>query len=244
MFVDGGAFFVATAWLPAIVHGIIMHNPTLEEYGDFKLLPRDEVTQVLDTAKVQTQRRVDFTVLAQENIALDNIRSGMVRRFVKFCQENKVVANLNLDSTMTRAEMVHLTPDNPLGPVAVLSAPFFDDYFKSFRMHAASDGKRKSDEPWHKALLHEVLVFAKTLGHEVDPASLQEPFAILREKHKHSGNSFTFPICNNSNILQRMLCGWDYWLMYSTFCQQSVLRKRTTHKIYMKRLLISLINCN
>lgn len=170
-----------------------MHNPTLEEYGDFKLLPRSDLTQVLETAKTQTQRRIDFITLAHESIALDNIRSGMVRRFVKFCQETKMVPSLCVDPTMSRAEMVHRTPSNPLGPMAIFGAPFFDDYFKSFRSHVGlSDGKRKPDDSWRKMIIQEVVAFATTIGHEVDPTDFQEVFTVLHEKH--SGTPCLFPL--------------------------------------------------
>ena len=147
LFVDGGNFFVeSAAWLPELVHGIIIHNPTLEERGEFKLLPRLELTEVLDVAKVQTQRRVDFITLAHETVELDKIRSGMVRRFVKYCQENKMVPSLCVDPTMSRPEMVHRTPSNPSGPVAVFSSPFFEDYSKLYKQVCSNEGKHKTED--------------------------------------------------------------------------------------------------
>lgn len=190
LFVDGGAFFVESAsWLPELTHGVIIQNPTLEERGEFKLLPRPDLTQVLEVAKVQSQRRVDFITLANETVELDKIRSGMVRRFTKYCTENKLVPNLCLDPTMARPEMVHDTPSNPQGPMAVFSAPFFDDYLRIYRSFC--EGKyKKSDEGWQKTVLREVLGFAKSVGFELDQGAFGETFTILREKHKHNG---TFP---------------------------------------------------
>jgi hypothetical protein len=188
LFVDGGPFFVeSAAWLPELVHGVIIHNPTLEERGEFKLLPRAELTEVLEVAKKQTQRRVDFITLAQETVELDKIRSGMVRRFVKYCQESKIVPSLCVDPTMSRPEMVHATPTNPSGPMAVFSSPFFEDYSKIYKSVCNNEGKQKTEDSWQKVIVREVLGFAKSVGYDLDQGAFGEMFTILKEKHKHSG---------------------------------------------------------
>ena len=187
---EGGSFLVeSAAWLPELAHGIIIQNPTLEERGEFKLLPRPDLTAVLEVAKVQTQRRVDFVTLANETVELDKIRSGMVRRFVKYCQEAKLVPNLSVDPTMTRPEMVHKTPSNPTGPMAVFSAPFFEDYFRIYRTVCGNEGKHKTEESWQKVIVREVLLFAKSVGYDLDQGAFQEMLVILREKHKQNGTS-------------------------------------------------------
>lgn len=195
LFVDGGNFFVeSAAWLPELAHGVIIHNPTLEERGEFKLLPRAELSEVLDVAKVQTQRRVDFITLAHETVELDKIRSGMVRRFVKYCQETKMVPSLSVDPTLARPEMVHRTPSNPLGPMAVFSSPYFEDYFRIYRSACGNEGKHKTEEAWQKVILREVLGFAKSVGYDLEQGAFQEPLTILREKHKSNRKSFlSFP---------------------------------------------------
>lgn len=193
---DGGAFFVENPWLASQTHGVVIHNPTLTEQGEYKIVPRPDLTKVLETAKTESQKRVDFVTLAHECVPLDQIRGGMIRRFVKFCQDFKVVSSLAVDPTLSRPEMVHRTPSSPLGAMAVLSSPQLDEYFKAFR--AYHGGNKKMEDGWQKVIVRDVVAFAKTLGHDVEAAAFTETLGILREKYKQSGTCLFFVEANNN----------------------------------------------
>lgn len=194
VFTNATTAFGVNEYVQQNTHGLVMDHPTMDSTGEYRLLPREEVTKAMSAAKAQMQKRVDFVLLAHECVPQELLKGGQVTRFVKFCQSSKIVPTLCVDCTHTRAELVQPVNPSPSGPLAVLASKHVEDFQEAFRKLKNRKDDNNNGKFDKTAMLAEVQALAQRLGFDLTVTSLQTSLETLLAQYgtfRESGVLFT-----------------------------------------------------